>query len=358
MNNPAPEYRSRALSPGCGSRASSTAPPSRAGAAGCTCQKPAPPTRKACSRPRTLDPLPHPGPPRDPVQAVGGAHGDRGVGQLRQVGLAPGDRRHHHQRRGAVGAGGDLDGLDVAEAALQHPAGHDRLGADRAVLQGHDVVGAVPAQTGAALGVDGELGARAPAQAPRCRGRGLLDDDVEVQPGEAVQLLGHDLRLELALPGAGGVLEVAPPAHPGTRDGAGRFDPRRGRRAAPRTASARQKDASAAPSVIRATTRSPGRAWRTKTTRPSCRATQCPPWATGPTSTSTSLPRASGPAAARAGGRVRRARVGPLTAPPRGGRDRRSPRRTTPGAARSARSSRPSELLSCHGTLATITPGW
>src|SRR5690606_38494506 len=48
-----------------------------------------------------------------------------------------------------------------------------------------------------------------------------------------------------------------------------------------RTASARRKRLVS--SVTWATTRSPGSAWRTKTTRPSWRATHQPPWATGPT---------------------------------------------------------------------------
>src|SRR4051812_13769382 len=46
------------------------------------------------------------------------------------------------------------------------------------------------------------------------------------------------------------------------------------------------------------TTRSPGRLCRTKTTRPSCRATQWPPWATGPTVTSNSRPVQPNPRAA------------------------------------------------------------
>ena len=83
------------------------------------------------------------------------------------------------------------------------------------------------------------------------------------------------------------------------------------------TASARQYEDVAVPSVTTARTLSPGRACRTKTTRPSCRATQWPPCATGPTSTSSSLPTgplrtARLPAAARPGGRLRE------RCPPRG----------------------------------------
>lgn len=57
------------------------------------------------------------------------------------------------------------------------------------------------------------------------------------------------------------------------------------------TASARRKRESSAPAVTRATTFSPGRVWRTNSTRPSSvRAMQWPPCATGPTSTSYSRP--------------------------------------------------------------------
>src|SRR5690606_33889597 len=56
------------------------------------------------------------------------------------------------------------------------------------------------------------------------------------------------------------------------------------------TASARRNRDVSPPSVILARTRSPGRLCRTNTTRPARRATQCPPCAIGPTSTSTSSP--------------------------------------------------------------------
>ncbi|OPZ52165.1 MAG: hypothetical protein BWY91_02427 [bacterium ADurb.BinA028] len=61
------------------------------------------------------------------------------------------------------------------------------------------------------------------------------------------------------------------------------------------TASARRKRSSLPPSVTFARTRSPGKVCRTKTTRPSCRATQKPPWATGPTSTSKTSPTSDSP---------------------------------------------------------------
>ena len=54
------------------------------------------------------------------------------------------------------------------------------------------------------------------------------------------------------------------------------------------TTSARQNLADSPASVSRTRTFSPGMACRTKITLPSCRATQWPPWATGPTSSTSS----------------------------------------------------------------------
>ena len=56
------------------------------------------------------------------------------------------------------------------------------------------------------------------------------------------------------------------------------------------TTSARQNLADSPASVSRIRAFSPGMPWRTNTTRPSCRATQWPPWATGPMSTTSSAP--------------------------------------------------------------------
>jgi hypothetical protein len=55
--------------------------------------------------------------------------------------------------------------------------------------------------------------------------------------------------------------------------------------------------------VTTTTTRSPGSAWRTKTALPSWRATQKPPWPTGPTSTSKRSPTWEAPRAWRVRGR-------------------------------------------------------
>src|SRR5690606_35811287 len=79
-----------------------------------------------------------------------------------------------------------------------------------------------------------------------------------------------------------------PPHPPGTASGHGGCT-RRSSGCRMSTASARQYDLCRS-SVTSTTTRSPGSACRTNTTRPSWRATQWPPCATGPTSTSNRLP--------------------------------------------------------------------
>src|SRR3712207_2801487 len=79
-----------------------------------------------------------------------------------------------------------------------------------------------------------------------------------------------------------------PPQRPGPLYGQGRGT-RSAAASSTSTASARQKPGWRS-SVTRTTTRSPGSACRTNTTRPSWRATQCPPCATGPTVTSNSRP--------------------------------------------------------------------
>ena len=144
--------------------------------------------------------------------------------------------------------------------------------------------------------------------------------------------------------------------------------PGRARRSSTATASARQNRSPSVPSVTSTSTRSPGIACRTKTTRPSSsRATQCPPWATGPTSTVMPLPHPSDAAAGDgsavaghdrpscqcAGGGQRQRRVappgrpsavGPAVEGSRPARRRarastRSRRRRRPGARRDAPSS-------------------
>lgn len=125
--------------------------------------------------------------------------------------------------------------------------------------------------------------------------------------------------------------------------------------------------------VTRARTRSPGRVWRTNTTRPEVsRATQAPPWAGSPIRSSRTSPtpsRAALALARRWGEGRRRARMG-MIGPSRSG-DGRVPcyRPRTPGAARPRRQSRwkgslmargpstASSSPSFHGTMVMTTPG-
>src|SRR4051794_12928460 len=88
-----------------------------------------------------------------------------------------------------------------------------------------------------------------------------------------------------------------PPHFPGPLYGQGRST-RSGAAERTSTASARQNRGCRS-SVTSTTTRSPGSACRTNTTRPSCRATQCPPCATGPTVTSKRKPTQLAPPAVR-----------------------------------------------------------
>src|SRR4051812_20477427 len=66
----------------------------------------------------------------------------------------------------------------------------------------------MPVQTRTAGIVDGEPHPRPPAESTRVSGH-RLDDDIAVDPGQPVQLLGHDGRLEPALLDEVDVLPVA-----------------------------------------------------------------------------------------------------------------------------------------------------
>ena len=108
---------------------------------------------------------------------------------------------------------------------------------DQALVDGDDVVRAVPAQPGHAVRPHRVLHPRPPAQ-PRVRlpvsgplARGLLiagqglDRDRAVQARQPLELLPDHGRLELPLGGQRGVLPVAAAAGPGARVPAGRLDP-------------------------------------------------------------------------------------------------------------------------------------
>ena len=117
-------------------------------------------------------------------------------------------------------------------------------------------------------------------------------------PASRLELFVQHLGLEPALPVQADVAELraahrrmAVPSRPGrSRRHARSGPPGPGTpRAPPRRRRARTSRCSPA-SVSRTRTFSPGMPCRTKMTRPSCRATQCPPCATGPTSTTSSSP--------------------------------------------------------------------
>ena len=184
--------------------------------------------------------------------------------------------------------------------------------------------------------VDGEPGPGPPAQRPAGQ---LLDGQVDVgQPGQPRELLADDGGLEpRAARPASTCCQSQPPQRPGPLYGHGRST-RSGEASRTSTASARQKPGCRS-SVTRTTTRSPGSVCRTKTTRPSCRATQWPPCATGPDG---HLELGPGPAQARAAGARREpARRGGQRGPQPYGRGRRlvvgEPRRRSPGRARRRR---------------------
>ena len=170
---------------------------------------------------------------------------------------------------------------------------------------------------------------RQPRPAALVVARRSLHRDLEVELGQPPQLLGQDCGLPRALRGQGDVRELSPADAAGTA--AGHADSTRsGDASRISTASARQNLAVSPASVRRARTRSPGSVCRTKITRPSCRATQCPPWATGPISSSTrSSERSSADSSSHA--------------------ERYPGRLSSPVC--------PSEDASCHGTEATTTPG-
>ena len=204
--------------------------------------------------------------------------------------------------------------------------------------------------------------------------------DVAVDPGEPLQLLGAARRLPARAASARrDVLQVAATAATRARPRAGRGSTRPGAPSSTATASARQNPPPLS-SVTTARTRSPGSACRTNTTRAVVaeRATQCPPWATAPTcSSSTRSVQSRAPSRHRPGSRAsppaRRSR------PSAGRSPRRLPssrgpaaidgdgaravvaRRTGSPAVRAGVSSAlatRSEDGSCHGTFVTITPGW
>src|SRR5207342_3310128 len=92
---------------------------------------------------------------------------------------------------------------------------------DQAVVDEHDLVGAVHMQPSSALGERDVAHPGPPAEGRR----DLLDHHVHVQAGQALQLLADHARLETALGGGVDVLEVAPTTGTGSGVGARGRDP-------------------------------------------------------------------------------------------------------------------------------------
>ena len=144
------------------------------------------------------------------------------------AGAGPAVVHRDHQRPGLVGGVDDVHRVGLGPGALEHPRAGDALGGDEAVVDLDDLVAVVPAQAGPARGVDRELDPGAPAQAVGVAGH-RLDRHVQVEPGQPVQLLADDGGLELALVAQVGVLPVAPAAAAGTGERARRRPPVGGR---------------------------------------------------------------------------------------------------------------------------------
>ena len=218
----------------------------------------------------------------------------------------------------ARGVPDDLDLRGRRPLPLEHGQERARRG-DRAVADRQHLVAAVRAQPRPPVVGDGHPHPGAPAQGPAGQ---LLDGDLALDPGQAGELLGDDDGLEVAL--------QRPARRAASRSRRTRRAPptgraaRRGRatRRAPSTASARQNEPPAS-SVTAARTRSPGSAWRTKTTRPSWRATQWPAVRDGP---DVELEQPVGPVGdGRLGGRAHRGRAGVSSGPPAERRDGERP---------------------------------
>ena len=189
--------------PAAGERRRSTASSSACAAPGCTCQKPAPddPERPGAAvdlhllatqpRPRSRST------PCGPRTAT-----DAGRGQRRQAARRGRPRVDHDEPldlRSAPAATTSTARTPGQRCAATPTASHLGVG-DRAGVDRHDVVRAVPPQPGRPCVVDGEAHPGAPAQAVVVPGH-RLDVEVRHAPSRAepAQLLADDVRLEPAL---------------------------------------------------------------------------------------------------------------------------------------------------------------
>src|SRR5690606_41766219 len=98
----------------------------------------------------------------------------------------------------------DADRADALAAALpvpgEHPGRADGFGGDATPVDVDDLAGLVPAKARLALGVDGVLHARAPAQGALLPGERFDREPFEssgVEPAEAGELVDQDAGLEI-----------------------------------------------------------------------------------------------------------------------------------------------------------------
>ena len=226
--------------------------------------------------------------------AARGSAGDRrgGVHACRDVDAAPFRRGDDDQ---PLARGGCCDRLDHfgARPAVRLDADPLDVGMrDQAPVDGLDLAAAMPVQPDDTVAAHGELDARTPAQ----RRPGCQDGAHTVTASPAAERSTPPMRRSCSRRTSAFIrrcragvtcCQSQPPQRPGPAYGHGGTT-RSGEAASTSTASARQNRLARA--VTRAWTRSPGNACRTKMTRPSWRATQLPPGATGPTSSSIRSP--------------------------------------------------------------------
>ena len=250
-NSPTPAYRSR-RAPRCASTAAMTAATKVAAAPGCTCQNPRPTPRSPGPVPRRRRPATW---PSTRSWTVG----------------TPGCRAPEPTASGRRRRRDGIHRLDAPARAARSPAGGRCRGGDAAVVDRHDVVGAVPPQPGPALRVDGELDPGAPVEAVLSPGTGSTSTSTSRCASRAI-CSRTTSALSGACRGRATCWRSQPPQRPGRAHGHGGAPGRDADDTA--TASARTKRSPAPVSVTRASTRSPGRACRTNSTWPSWRATQ------------------------------------------------------------------------------------
>src|SRR3954452_7481872 len=271
-NRPAPAYRSSTVSPGRTSAKPATAATRASAAAGCTCQNPVPSTSQ--SRP----------PARRSARETGSS-GSSPPGRTTRLDVGC------PRRYSLVVVTAQVESIETYTA----PAPGQRR-CSTAAAAGSTVIGQSSRTT-----TSWERCRRSPDAPERSTAKRARDRQRSGPPGSSSTVTAtswsparraNSSRTTAALSvrcSAGSTCcQSHPPQRPGPLYGQGRST-RAGEGSRTSIASARQNPGWRS-SVTRTTTRSPGRLCRTKTTRPSWRATQWPPCATAPTVTSNSVP--------------------------------------------------------------------